>query len=101
MRVHPVLKFGSVFLLLRLFVGIFYVIVQASSPGEGAMILLTDVPALALGFLWSAIFRFPDAFVDAYDPIFHAFGGLAWFLIGASIGFFAAKRKARGIDQVG
>jgi hypothetical protein len=89
-----IIKFGLVALLARVVLGLFFVAVQASSPGEGAMILLLDLPTLAAEFASSSLTGWPEGITDAYDITFHVFGVITWFLLGCLVGSLIARYRS-------
>lgn len=70
----------------RVLLGAAFVLVQLSSPGEGAMIVVLDIPTLAVLFTVGSVFGWPCGVTDAYDLTFLGFGLMSWFLLGLVIG---------------
>ena len=52
----------------------YFLLVQLSSPGEGAMIVLLAIPTLAVLFIAGSVFGWPGGVTDAYDSTFLGFG---------------------------
>ena len=59
------------------------------------MIILLDIPALAVLFLVGSIFGWPNGFTDAFDSRFLGFGLIAWFLLGLAIGIVVQQIARR------
>ena len=80
------LWFGLGAVVLRLLLAGVFLLVQVSSPGEGGMVVLFDLPTLGVLFLVSSIIQWPEGVTDAYDLPFLGFGLVTWFVIGLVIG---------------
>ncbi len=101
MRQNVYFQLGLIFLGLRILLGAFFMLVQWSSPAEGGMIVLVDLPTLVFEFGWSYIFGWPTAVVDAFDLTFHAFGLVTWFLMGAALGWLVSVINKRRVEPTG
>ena len=92
---NTIIRYGVAAFIARVALGLFFVAVQASSPGEGAMILALDVPTIAAIFAFSFFARWPERITDAYDVTFHVFGVITWSVLGCLIGWAVNKYRSR------
>lgn len=70
-------------------------LIQMAAPGEGGMVVVFDVPTLAVMFLLQSGLGWPDGVTDAFDLTFHAIGLMSWFVLGLGIGFIAQRYVRR------
>ena len=83
---------------LRLTLGLLLIWMARSSP-ESHMLVLADVPSLAVTFIVAALTGWPSSISDAADVSFFAIALITWFSVGFFTGSFVlwrARRISRG-----
>jgi hypothetical protein len=96
LAIVKMLKTPAIFVLVRLACGLLLSIDQRFHP-ETAMAIIMDLPTVALAFLSSHLFGWPDCLCHANDPAFWILGVISWFLVGLgwSLLFRSSARAAR------
>jgi hypothetical protein len=88
--VPTVLKWAGIFAGVRLLFGMLTLLASMQS-GEGAMLVLLDLPTLGIYWLLQLMFG-PTAIVDAFDVRFWVTGLIVWSLMGAMLGMVVRSR---------
>jgi hypothetical protein len=93
-RQHPILATLVGVMAFRVVLGLLFSLLLLSQPtGEGHMLILLDLPALAMFGLSQFAFGVPEGLADAFDPAYWICSFLGWLVVGLVAGAACARLR--------
>ena len=93
-RQHPILATLAGVMAFRVVLGLLFSLLLLSQPNrEGHMLILLDLPALAVAGLSHIVLGVPEGLADAFDPAYLICSFLGWLVVGLVAGAAYARLR--------